>query len=451
MNTVYSKKNHFFLVCCLAFSVLVYSSMTWAATITVNTTTDENNTDGDCSLREAVIAANSDTAVDACSAGSGNDTIDIPAGIYTLSITSSVDEDEGKKGDLDITDDVTLSGFTGAKATTIDADGIDRVIEISDSVSVTIKGLTITGGSINWPGGGGIFAWTLSNVKLEKVVVAGNLVSDGAGGGILSWGADMTITGSIVSGNRSSGPSTSGDGGGISVAGGNLTITGSTVSGNMADGLYARGAGIYAVGSCGFTITNSTIFGNYADSISNRGGGINSSCDLTMTNSTVSGNTAENDKGGGLYFEGANVQILNTTFAFNTAETGGGIYFSSGGTATVQNSILSDNTATHGPDCLGTINSLSYSIVNSTDDCTISSGSALTDNPRLRPLAGTGGLTKTHSLSIGSAAIDAGNPAGCSDASGNTLATDQRGKSRPADGDKDGTPVCDIGSVEFQK
>ena len=36
------------------------------ATLTVNTTDDELNTDGDCSLREAIQAANTDAAVDAC-------------------------------------------------------------------------------------------------------------------------------------------------------------------------------------------------------------------------------------------------------------------------------------------------------------------------------------------------------------------------------------------------
>jgi len=36
-----------------------------AATITVNTTVDELNSDGDCSLREAIQAANTDAAVDA--------------------------------------------------------------------------------------------------------------------------------------------------------------------------------------------------------------------------------------------------------------------------------------------------------------------------------------------------------------------------------------------------
>lgn len=54
--------------------------------ITVNTPDDEITSDGDCSLREAVLAANIDVELDACPTGSGNDTIIVPASAtpYTL-------------------------------------------------------------------------------------------------------------------------------------------------------------------------------------------------------------------------------------------------------------------------------------------------------------------------------------------------------------------------------
>jgi len=47
-----------------------------ATIITVNTTTDELNSDSDCSLREAVHAPNLDTAVSGCPAGSGADEVE---------------------------------------------------------------------------------------------------------------------------------------------------------------------------------------------------------------------------------------------------------------------------------------------------------------------------------------------------------------------------------------
>src|SRR5689334_20044091 len=55
-----------------------------AATIAVNVTNDELNGDADCSLREAIQAANTDTAVSGCAAGSGGDTIALPIGTYRL-------------------------------------------------------------------------------------------------------------------------------------------------------------------------------------------------------------------------------------------------------------------------------------------------------------------------------------------------------------------------------
>jgi len=68
-------------------------------TITVTTAMDELNDDGDCSLREAIQAANTDSAVDACPAGSGADTIILSAYEYMP-----------MGEDFDITDDVTIQG-----------------------------------------------------------------------------------------------------------------------------------------------------------------------------------------------------------------------------------------------------------------------------------------------------------------------------------------------------
>ena len=80
------------------------------ATISVTTTDDElNNGDGDCSLREAVQAANTNAAVDGCDAGvAGADVIGLPGGTYRLQGDS--DEDANQTGDLDVTESVTLKG-----------------------------------------------------------------------------------------------------------------------------------------------------------------------------------------------------------------------------------------------------------------------------------------------------------------------------------------------------
>jgi len=88
---------------------LVFAPPAHAATIGVTTAGDELNSDGDCALREAIQAANTDTAVDACTAGNGADIIEVPAGTYTLSIAGS-EEDANATGDLDVTGGSSASG-----------------------------------------------------------------------------------------------------------------------------------------------------------------------------------------------------------------------------------------------------------------------------------------------------------------------------------------------------
>ena len=84
-------------------------------TIYVTTTSDAIAADDLCSLREAVIAANTDSAVDGCPAGSGADTIVLSAAMtYTL---SKDDDGSGHQtdfgadnDDLDITSTITIQG-----------------------------------------------------------------------------------------------------------------------------------------------------------------------------------------------------------------------------------------------------------------------------------------------------------------------------------------------------
>src|SRR5689334_9730855 len=98
----------------LAAAVLIASGALAApasgATIAVDTEADSAAGDGHCSLREAITAANVDAPVDACSAGSGADTVALPAGAYTLTLPGASD-DTGATGDLDVTSgDLTISG-----------------------------------------------------------------------------------------------------------------------------------------------------------------------------------------------------------------------------------------------------------------------------------------------------------------------------------------------------
>src|ERR1700733_4197537 len=111
----------------------------------INVTTTADTLGGDqCSLRAAISAANTDSAVAGCPAGSGTDTVLVPSGRYVLTLAGA-NEDANATGDLDISSDVVITG-SGAASTTVDANEIDRVFDIHANTTATIEGLTITGG-----------------------------------------------------------------------------------------------------------------------------------------------------------------------------------------------------------------------------------------------------------------------------------------------------------------
>ena len=387
-----------------------------AVTITVTTTDDELNADGDCSLREAIQAANTDAAVDDCAAGDGDDIIDLPAGTYNLAIAGA-GEDANATGDLDIATNVTINGAS-ASTTIIDGADLDRVFHIV-SGTVGISGVTVQNGNEGATGGGGIYNY-VGTLTLTDSAVSSNTAT--WGGGIYNQFGTLAVTDSTFSGNPAGG-----HGGGIfnnAVA----TVTDSTFSGNSAGGV---GGGIYS--NYNTTITNSTLTGNTAGA----GGGIYMNYNtLTITNSTFSGNTASST-GGGIsvrdYYGNLNrTTITNSTLTGNTAGAGGGIY--NGDTLTLQNTVVANSPS--GGDCSGTVTSSGYNIAGDATCVFTAAGDLQNTNPLLGPLAQNGGPTQTHALLAGSPAIDTGSP-DCP-----PPAADQRGVARPQG------PDCDIGAFE---
>ncbi|MDO8494862.1 MAG: CSLREA domain-containing protein, partial [Deltaproteobacteria bacterium] len=98
----------------LTFLSLFYKSPAQAATIYVETTADEYNTTGTgnrCSLREAIQAANTDTAFGGCTTGSGGDIIQLASATYTLTRPRvGVGENANIDGDLDIRTNMEIRG-----------------------------------------------------------------------------------------------------------------------------------------------------------------------------------------------------------------------------------------------------------------------------------------------------------------------------------------------------
>lgn len=91
------------------------------STITVTTPADNLDSNGDCSLREAIESANRDVSVDACAAGDGGDTIMLPAGVYTITLAGA-SENANQTGDYDVTGSVAIVGAGAENSVIVAAD-----------------------------------------------------------------------------------------------------------------------------------------------------------------------------------------------------------------------------------------------------------------------------------------------------------------------------------------
>jgi len=179
-----------------------------AATITVTTTTDESNNDGDCSLREAIRAANQNAARDACAAGesAATDTVVLDGGAtYVLTLAGT--ENAAASGDLDLLNgsaalDVLLRTDDGERATIVqNADPDDRVFDVVSSASVVFEDLVIRGGTApGSTGGGGIAIGAGATVVVRRCVLDGNLAG-GSGGAITHGGGSLTVEDSVFTDN----------------------------------------------------------------------------------------------------------------------------------------------------------------------------------------------------------------------------------------------------------
>jgi len=213
----------------------------------------------------------------------------------------------------------------------------------------------------------------------------------------------------------------------------NLTIANGSVPAGSGGGILNTGGTL--------TLTNSTVSSNATRL---EGGGITNRGTTTLLNSTVSGNSAADGFGGGIYnnFTGK-LTLLNSTVSRNSAADGSGGGISNAGVAQLQNTIVANSLS--GGNCSGVaITSLGHNLSSDGSCAFAEAGDLNNTDPMLGPLANNGGPTQTHALLPGSPAIDAGS----SDCP--PPATDQRGVSRPQDGDGGAGAVCDVGAFELE-
>ena len=317
-----------FIFTVLAFGMifaLLGTSITQAAVFNIVDTV----ADGDPgSLRDAIEQANATT---------GEDTILVQPGKYVLNM-----------GQLEIQQDLVIKG-SGAKKTTIDGNGNDRVFSITTAVkpdiSVRIIGVTITGGFLqNQQGsvyGGGIY--NEGNLIVRGSTVIANIAesaTDGLysgyafGGGICSVGAgaNLTVIGSHVTGNKalSDFADAASYGGGV-YSEGTLTIKRSRIDQNEVNSVdWAAGAGIsIGADNVKFTLISSRVINNSADgSWWAEGSGLSIHGDnavVALVNSHITKNILYGDtaQGGGISIYSDNVVLkLNRSQVAKNAISG---------------------------------------------------------------------------------------------------------------------------------
>jgi CSLREA domain-containing protein len=303
---------------CLFAVAAAFGSAALGATITVNSTADTQSNDGKCTLREAILSANTDSASGAaageCAAGSGTDAIHfaIPgsdsgcnaSGICTIAPTSALPV---------VGDGVTFDGYTqpGASVNTL-AQGTNAVLKI------VLSGASGAGNGLN----------------LGSSVTVRGLVINGCDHGIVGLGVDGDKVIGCFIGVNASGSAAVANNTGIDFefGGTNHTIGGTALADrNLISGNYGRA--ILLASIVGSTIQGNLIGTNAAgtaaipngndnnQAISVLHAGLPNDCLIGGT-AAGAGNLISGNKGGGITTLGTTVTIQGNFIGTNAAGTG---------------------------------------------------------------------------------------------------------------------------------
>ncbi|MDZ4729954.1 MAG: CSLREA domain-containing protein [Xanthomonadales bacterium] len=384
------------LACSLAASIATPSNA-MAAEINVTTLTDEDLTNADCSLREAIVAANTNAANKGCIAGSGADTIRfLETG--TIVLTASLPN---------ITESLSVVG-PGAANLTIDGDEQFAMFYFffpTDEGNHLLSGLSLIDGASasNAPA---VHLLNDVHVVLEDAIITGmRRTSIGSGGAIDGQSAALTIRRTTFFDNST----LDGGGGAISASGIALIVEDSLFVGNHANGTNSNG-GAFILGNGGTaTLRRSTFSGNTADANGGAVSMIASNASMVIENSTFKGNSA-GVLGGAFHLNAGTASASNSVFAENQIDPppGGGdptsnISQSGGGSLTsLGHNFIGDNT--------GAATAFPAGNPNANDDYVGTTAAPI--DPLLVILADNGGPTFTHRIPMGSPLIDQGSCTG---------------------------------------
>lgn len=412
---------------------------TQATTLMVNTLTNNWQNDGQCSLREAIQAANQNRAIDGCPAGSATQTdVIMFAKSGTIVFTNP----------LMVNDNLIISG--GKRQISFSGEGKSRLLEVMPEVGLTLQDITLESAN-TYHFGGGVYnkggTLNLFYVTLKNNVAKG---STSGGAAIFNNRGLLNIHYSLFANNEAS----SYGGGGVFNYQGKVNIESSRFLDNIAKKGFG-GAGVYNYEGV-LNVLNSTFAGNHGSfggALSTWGGVSN------IANSTFSANQASFGAGIDNYI--GQVYLTHVTMVNNQAIYGGGI--DNNGEIVLVNSLIAGNQATRqGAQCRNGTNSqiiADHYNVFSTDSeqCSVGRRDKLISGELQTVFEGSlrngevDNFPATHALVAGSMAIDAVPAQACQYASetyvnplfstGDRVITDQRGATRGQ--------ACDVGAYEW--
>ncbi|HYO10273.1 MAG TPA: hypothetical protein VER17_14995 [Tepidisphaeraceae bacterium] len=351
----------------------------------VDTTSDSaadaaGTKDGKVSLREAIVAANTNAAFGDAKAGSSDgDVIRFADALKEKAVTLT-------NGQFSITDDLTIDGPAGDVF--LDGGDDSRIFHVNTGQKVALFDLTLSNGDAA-DNGGALLLTGGGQTHLERVTIqtsvargaaatqgGGGIYNDdhdltlkqvdlldnaatgaaGSGGGMFTKSGDVKIYDSFIAGNVANRA-----GGGIEIIDGDLLLNDVSLGGpNGADGNVAgpsgsaspgNGGGLHVTGAARVVIEHSDVTNNFA---AKEGGGLWNAANSTMivTHSTIADNdaagAAADDGGGGIFNNGGKLYVSHSVIKGNvasgTAGSGGGI-FSTAGEVVVRHTRLTGNVA----------------------------------------------------------------------------------------------------------
>jgi CSLREA domain-containing protein len=361
----------------IAFAVvsIILANPAYAGTITVTIGFDrfDASASSDCSLREAIQTANTNTPFGSCQvAGAlGDDVIVFDPGLTTVTISRTVsgDNNDNDDGDLDayvgsVSGTLTIQGPITVEVTALQDRAFDVHADSSASGAFTLTQVVVRGGRLTFStiedassgqdqltcryGGGGLRVRGGVTALLEGARVEDNIAVFSGGGICAREGATLVLTDTTVVSNAVG------------------------LNGNAIASFTAGGGGLWSMGATWltntFVITNRAVLSGGFFGLAGGGGVGVLTGTLTVVSATVRGNVAEQNSaneanGGGLmvarWSGGPSlVRIENSYIEDNQSlnggvSYGGGAAFIQGVSVEMRNSIVARNVLSAAEGALG--------------------------------------------------------------------------------------------------